>query len=140
MSEFLLPLTSQTRTLLLVSGAHILAILALFDWFRRERGLSAGVLLVHALLVIAALITSLLVASLVARLTGHRPGARNLAALVPSLIVTTILALDVVSVATQPTMAINLTRSLVSLWMLAWVVGERWLPLSTWLRGGAATG
>lgn len=139
MSEFPLALTSQTRKLLLVSGAHILAILALFEWFRRELGLSAGVLLVHALLVIAALITSLLVTSLVARLTGHRPAARYLVALVPSLIVTTILALDVVSFATQQTMAINLTRSLVSLWIQAWLDGERLLPISSLLLAGAAT-
>jgi glucan phosphoethanolaminetransferase (alkaline phosphatase superfamily) len=138
MSEFLWLLSTPTRKVLLVSGAHALACLALFEYFRRSLGLSGQVLLVHALLVIAALVAALILAGTVARLAGHRRGAPYLAALFPSIVMTALFALDIVSFATIQSMGISLTRSLVTLWLQAWWDGEQLLPISTNVLLGAA--
>lgn len=138
MSEFPRLLSTPTRKVLLVSGAHALACLALLESFRQSLGLSERVLLIHGLLVIAALSAALLLSAAVARLAGRRRWTPYLAALIPSIVMTALFAIDILSFATQRSMGINLTRSLVKLWVQAWWDGEQLLPISTSLLLGAA--
>ncbi len=113
---------------LVVAGAHTLASLALLDYFCRSFGLSERLLLVHAPLVVAALLAALIIAGTVAHLAGHRRGALYFAALFPSIAVTVLFALDIASFATNRWLAVSLTRSLVKLWLQAWWDGEQLLP------------
>ena len=86
---------------MLVAGAHVLACLAFLDYVCRSFGLSERLLLIHAPLVVAALLAALIVAGTVARLARHRRGAPYLAALFPAIVVTALFALDISSFATQ---------------------------------------
>jgi glucan phosphoethanolaminetransferase (alkaline phosphatase superfamily) len=129
--------STQTRTVLVVAGAHTLASLALLDYLCRSFGLSERLLLVHAPLVVAALLAALIVAGTVAHLAGHRRGALYFAALFPSIAVTVLFAIDIASFATNRWLAVSLTRSLVKLWLQAWWDGEQLLPVSAGVLIGA---
>jgi glucan phosphoethanolaminetransferase (alkaline phosphatase superfamily) len=129
--------STQTRNTLLVAGAHTLACLAFLDYVCRSFGLSEQLLLVHAPLVVAALLAALIVAGTVARLARHRRGAPYLAALFPAIVVTALFALDIASFATNRWLGISLTRSLVKLWLQAWWNGEQLLPVSAGVVTGA---
>ena len=94
-------------------------------------------MLVHAPLVVAALLAALIVAGTVARLARHRRRAPYLAALFPSIVVTALFALDIASFATNRWLGISLTRSLVKLWLQAWWNGEQLLPVSAGVLTGA---
>ena len=131
-------MSTQTRNVLLVAGAHTLACLAFLDYVCRSFGLSERLLLVHAPLVVAALLVSLIVAGTVTRLAPHRRGAPYLAAICPAIVVTAVFALDITSFATNRWLAISLSHPLVKLWVHAWWKGEQLLPVSTGLLIGAA--
>ena len=125
------------RHAMLVAGAHTLACLAFLDYVCRSFGLSERLLLVHAPLVVAALLAALIVAATVARLARHRRGAPYLAAVLPAIVVTALFAVDIASFATNRWLAVSLTRSLVTLWLQAWWKGEQLLPVSAGLLTGA---
>jgi glucan phosphoethanolaminetransferase (alkaline phosphatase superfamily) len=125
------------RKFLLIAGAHVLACLAFLDYVCRSFGLSERLLLIHAPLVVAALLAALIAAGLVARLAPHRRGAQYLAALFPAIVVTALFTLDIASFATNRWLAQSLTRSLVKLWAQAWWKGEQLLPVSSGLLIGA---
>lgn len=133
-------MSTQTRKVLLVASAHALVCLAVFDYCRRALGVSAVSLLVHAPLVVAALLAALIAAGTTARLAGHWRGTVYMAALFPALAVTALLALDIASFATSRSLGIGLTHSLVALWMEAWWDGEQLLPLSPGIIAGALAG
>ena len=122
---------------MLVAGAHTLACLALLDYFCRSAGLSERLLLVHAPLVVAALVAALIVAGTVLRLAGHRRGATVFAALFPSIVVTALFVLDIANVASKRSLGTSLTHTLVTLWLQAWWNGEQLLPFSASLLTGA---
>lgn len=130
-------MSPQTRTVLLVAGAHTLASLALLYYFCRSAGLSAQVLLVHAPLVVAALAAALVVAVAVQRYGGRGRGALVAAALFPSIVITTLFTLDIANFASHRALGLSLTHSLVALWLQAWWSGEQLLPLSASLVAGA---
>ena len=123
--------------LLAVAGAHVLACLACLSFLCRTFELSQRVLLVHAPLVIAALIISLMAAGALLRVGGRRRSTLYLAALFPAVAFTAVLAIDIASFATNRWLAISLTHSLVTLWLQALWQGERLLPLSAGLLSGA---
>jgi glucan phosphoethanolaminetransferase (alkaline phosphatase superfamily) len=127
----------QTRNVLLVAGAHTLASLALFDYLCRSFGLSQRLLLVHAPLVIAALACALIASGVVLRVAGHRRRTLLFAASLPSIVVTTLFALDIANVASHRWLGISLTHTLVGLWLQASWSGEQLLPLSTGFLIGA---
>ena len=129
--------STQTRNILLVAGAHTLACLAFLDYVCRSFAISERLLLVHAPLVVGAQLAALIVAGMVARLARHRRGALYLAALFPAIVVTALFALDIASFATNRWLAVSLTRSLVKLWVQAWWDGEQLLPVSAGVLIGA---
>lgn len=130
-------MSHQTRKVLLVAGAHTLACLALLYYFLRSAGLSERVLLIHAPLVVAALVVALTIAAMVLRFLGRRPGAVVVAALFPSIVITALFALDITNFATNRALGLNLTHALVTLWLQALWSGEPLLPLSTTFIAGA---
>lgn len=130
-------MSSQTRNIPLVAGAHVAACLAVFDYFRRSLGFSPLVLVIHASLVAGALFAALIVSDVVARLAGPRRTTPYLAALLPSVIVTLLLALDIASFVSSRSLGIGLTHSLVKLWLQAWWEGEQLLPVSPTLVIGS---
>ena len=122
------------RKFLLIAGAHVLACLAFLDYVCRSFGLSEWLLLIHAPLVVAALLAAVIIAGTVTHFAYHRRGALYLAALFPAIVVTALFALDISSFATQRWLAVSLTRSLVKLWVQAWWKGEQLLPVSAGLH------
>ncbi|MBY0493776.1 MAG: sulfatase-like hydrolase/transferase [Cyanobacteria bacterium] len=131
-------MSHQSRNILLVAGAHTLVCLAFLDYVCRSFGLSEWLLLVHAPLVVAALLAALIVAGTVTHLAPHRRGALYIAAFFPSIVVTALFAIDIVSFATNRWLAVGLTHSLVKLWMQALWNGEQLLPVSGGVLTGAA--
>lgn len=121
---------AQSRTLLLVTGAHVAGCLAAVSAFCRAFGISQRLLLVHAPLLIAALLAALTAAWAIRVAANQQRAAPYLAAIVPASIITGLLFLYVATFVTNRWMASNFTYSLISLWLTSWWEGQQLLPLS----------
>ena len=124
---------TRGRAVLIVTSAHALACLALFDYLCRSFGLSEWQLVVHAPLVLAALLAALIAASTVLWMSGNRRAGPYLAAIFPTAAVAALVGLYAGNAFTYRWLGASFTHTLARLWLQDWWEGHQ--LVSRWSTG-----
>lgn len=119
--------------LLIVTSAHALACLALFDYFCRIFALSEWLLVSHAALVLSAFLLAVMAAGFLLSLAGDRSAAPYVAAVLPVAVFAGLISIYTGNLVTHRWLGASFTQTLARLWLQDVRAGGQ--MLSRWSTG-----